>query len=471
MPVHLHRVVVGVVDFFGSVEGLGRITLDEADQDGMCQFYVMGSRFISVLKAEHVRTVVNASSFRRRERFFDTFVEAVVGEKALIQVMGNEWKLHRKLVAKALGWQNLVSMAPVMASLSNEFATVLLATKGPSVDVAPLLKHLTLDIIGATSFGKSFGAIQKAECPVADAFKFLLNDLSRRRVQDPLSPASSFYWIPTAANKMYHRQSAILRATIDQVVASRLRPVHNADGTMPVHQDLLQYLVDAAKEEASGVTRQSFADNLLTFLFGGYDTTSTVLAYTLHLVAANPRVQENAILEIHQVLGLTDLPTYDSISKLTYCAAVITESLRLFPPVHVTMRTLETDLDVGGHHIPKDTNVLLPIYWIHRFEANWGPDADVFRPERHLGDGEDDHVQIHAKDKAFRMMAFSGGPRSCVGFRFAMMEAVIALVVILRRCKLSVPADAPSVRPVVAGIVTKPEHGVWLHVEPRDSST
>ncbi|RLO02972.1 hypothetical protein DYB28_013465, partial [Aphanomyces astaci] len=215
--------------------------------------------------------------------------------------------------------------------------------------------------------------------------------------------------------------------------------------------DLLQYMVDAAaaaahNEDASGgVTPQSFADNLLTFLFAGYDTTSIALAYTLHLLAAHPQVQDKVVAEIQAVLGADTAPTCDTVNRLTFCAAVVTESVRLFPPVLVTMRSLEADLHVGGHH------------------GNWGADAAAFRPERHLD-------EIHGKDKAFRMMAFSAGPRNCVGMRFAMMEAVIVLAVVLRRCRFSLPTDAPPVRPVVAGLVQKPEHGIWLHVQPRESA-
>ncbi|RQM28115.1 hypothetical protein B5M09_010851 [Aphanomyces astaci] len=497
MSVHLHRIFFGAGELFNSVEGLGRITFDEADDNGMCQFYVLGARCISVLKAEHIRTVVLASNFRQRVPLFDEYVDAIVGTKSLVQVMGHEWKLHRKLISRAFGWQNLASMAPAMGSIAHEFASHLLATQASSkFDVFPMLKLATLDIIGtncnpvshsnpqtmpcisailflgATAFGASFGAIQHTtNHPVVEAFTFLLDDMNRRAIDEPLHPSSMFYWLPTAANRMHRQQTAILRRTIDDLVASRLHnpPANDDSQGKKTHHDLLQYMVDAAaaaahNEDASGgVTPQSFADNLLTFLFAGYDTTSIALAYTLHLLAAHPQVQDKVVAEIEAVLGADTAPTCDTVSRLTFCAAVVTESVRLFPPVLVTMRSLEADLHVGGHHVPKGTNVMLPIYWIHRYEENWGADATAFRPERHLD-------EIHGKDKAFRMMAFSAGPRNCVGMRFAMMEAVIVLAVVLRRCRFSLPTDAPPVRPVVAGLVQKPEHGIWLHVQPRESA-
>ncbi|KAH9087240.1 hypothetical protein Ae201684P_000651 [Aphanomyces euteiches] len=48
-----------------SLEGLKKLAVDEADKDGMVQFYLVGKPWISVLKAEHVRQVLNVSNFRR----------------------------------------------------------------------------------------------------------------------------------------------------------------------------------------------------------------------------------------------------------------------------------------------------------------------------------------------------------------------------------------------------------------------
>ncbi|RHY15464.1 hypothetical protein DYB25_005444 [Aphanomyces astaci] len=372
MSVHLHRIFFGAGELFNSVEGLGRITFDEADDNGMCQFYVMGARCISVLKAEHIRTVVLASNFRQRVPLFDEYVDAIVGTKSLVQVMGHEWKLHRKLISRAFGWQNLASMAPAMGSIAHEFASHLLATQTKSkFDVFPMLKLATLDIIGTNC-----------------------NPVSHSNPQT----------MPSAA-------------------------AHNEDAS-------------------GGVTPQSFADNLLTFLFAGYDTTSIALAYTLHLLAAHPQVQDKVVAEIQAVLGADTAPTCDTVSRLTFCAAVVTESVRLFPPSSSPCGHSKLTCTWAGTTSPK---------------GNWGADAAAFRPERHLD-------EIHGKDKAFRMMAFSAGPRNCVGMRFAMMEAVIVLAVVLRRCRFSLPTDAPPVRPVVAGLVQKPEHGIWLHVQPRESA-
>ncbi|KDO25574.1 hypothetical protein SPRG_08873 [Saprolegnia parasitica CBS 223.65] len=90
-----------------------------------------------------------------------------------------------------------------------------------------------------------------------------------------------------------------------------------------------------------------------------------------------------------------------------------------------------------------------------------------FKPERHLTDHMDGDVR--AKDRAYRFMSFSGGPRNCVGMRFAVLEATCMLVAVLQKCVLSRSEDAPPLQPKARGIVRKPELGVWLQMSPRSS--
>ncbi|CAK4937172.1 unnamed protein product [Aphanomyces euteiches] len=453
---HLHQPLLGILLRFNSLEDQGLIMFDEADDDGMVQFFIAGTPCVSVLNAQHIRQVLLASNYRAKNRLFDSANEAFLGKNALTQLMGRPWKIHRQLIAKAFGWQNLVAMVPAIHSIAILFADRLI--KESTADIVPLVKLATLDAIGACAFGQSFDALDDPSNPIVDAFTFLLDDLNRRTHEDVLNPANMFHWLPTDNNKKFHAKTKILREAIDALVASRLSK------TSASHHDLLQFMIDAATEEESGVTPQSFSDNLLTFLFAGFDTTSITLAYAFYLLAIHPDVQDKALAEVRQVVGSNDI-TYEMVQNLPFCTAIIMESLRLFPPAFLTVRTLESNMTIGRHDVPAGTTVMLPIYWIHRYAPNWGPDAEAFRPERHLED--DDGVNLGAKEKGFRMLAFSGGPRNCVGMRFAMLEAVIVLATLLSKCEFKRPDDAPPVRVALAGIVQKPKDGIWLNVTPR----
>ena len=92
-------------------------------------------------------------------------------------------------------------------------------------------------------------------------------------------------------------------------------------------------------------------DNLLTFFFGGFDTTSIALTYALYEIAKRPEVEKQILLETERVLGKENNGKFAPISlsevrKLVYCTAAFKESLRMYPPAPVTARTTEKPLEL-----------------------------------------------------------------------------------------------------------------------------
>lgn len=73
------------------------------------------------------------------------------------------------------------------------------------------------------------------------------------------------------------------------------------------------------------------------YQFAGHDTTSHTLAWTIYCVATHPDVEEKLTKELDAVFGpptkggpCADV-TYDSLAKCEYLAAVLRESMRLYP--------------------------------------------------------------------------------------------------------------------------------------------
>ncbi|EQC28151.1 hypothetical protein SDRG_14108 [Saprolegnia diclina VS20] len=302
-------------------------------------------------------------------------------------------------------------------------------------------------MITLTAFGVDIYALRDNMHPIGKSFCFLLGEVS---------PSE----LPTATNRRYHREAAIVHNTLNKIITER--------GANPggAHPDLLQALLDASASETDPIAPEMLIDNVVMFFFGGYDTTSTGMGYTLCLLAAYPDVQAKAVAEIDAVVGRDGKIKYEVLQNLPYLNAVLTESLRLFPPLPATMRNLETDLDIGGYTVAAETTVFLSIWCINWSRLNWGNDVLEFKPECHLTTDANDE-QMSAKDRAYRFMTFSGGPRNCVGMRFATLESTCMLVSILQQCVLTRPKDAPPIQPKLVGIVQKPELGVWLHVAPR----
>ncbi|OVA16606.1 Cytochrome P450 [Macleaya cordata] len=110
---------------------------------------------------------------------------------------------------------------------------------------------------------------------------------------------------------------------------------------------------------------------------------------------------------------------------------VLLEALRLYCPVIVLLRKASEDMKLGELIIPKDTSVSIPLAMIHRSKKYWGEDANEFNPTR-FADG----VSKAAKHPN-ALLAFSVGPRACIGQNFAMMEAKLVIAMILQRFSFS----------------------------------
>jgi cytochrome P450 len=226
------------------------------------------------------------------------------------------------------------------------------------------------------------------------------------------------------------------------------------------------------EEEEEKVDPALLLDNLVTLLFGGYDTTSIALSYLLLCLARHPDVEARALAEIRSVLRPGEPPSYEQLTgEFVYCTAVVEEVLRLYPPAPVTVRHLERELTLRrtsektwGHPdkepvtLPAGTAVFLPIWWIHRSELNFH-DPLTFDPERFMPENRK-HM------KRFAFMAFSGGARDCVGRRFAMLELLSLFVNVIRKVKFEC-VEGFVLEPEKAGVVQKPRGGLPLVVSKR----
>lgn len=114
---------------------------------------------------------------------------------------------------------------------------------------------------------------------------------------------------------------------------------------------------------------------------------------------------------------------------------VLLETLRLYCPVLMILREAAKDMNLGDITIPKGTAVTIPFTIIHRKKELWGDDASEFNPLRF------ENGITKAAKHPNALLAFSVGPRACVGQNFAMLEAKMVIAVILQRFSFSLSED------------------------------
>ncbi|XP_047992701.1 cytochrome P450 4c21-like [Leguminivora glycinivorella] len=149
-----------------------------------------------------------------------------------------------------------------------------------------------------------------------------------------------------------------------------------------------------------------------TIIVGGQETTATTLMYSILMIGRHPRVQEKLYAELQSIFGDSKRPVEkQDLARMTYCEAVISESLRLHPPLPMVAREATHDLKLKQCTIPKGTSCIINAIGAGRSKNNWGPDALEFKPERWLNG---------SVIPAAAFLPFSYGKRSCIGKRYAM---------------------------------------------------
>nr|XP_023876223.1 cytochrome P450 714A2-like [Quercus suber] len=222
--------------------------------------------------------------------------------------------------------------------------------------------------------------------------------------------------------------------------------------------DLLQMIIEGATNTDFGQdeTDRFIVDNCKNIYLAGYETTAVSATWTLMLLASNPEWQQRVRTEVLEICA-DQMPDADMVRKMKTLTMVIHESLRLYPPVPVVSREAFRDMKFGDINVPKGVNVWTLMVSLHQDPDIWGPDANIFNPER-FANGVSGACKL-----PYVYMPFGVGPRICAGQHFAMAELKILLALIVSNFSFSL---SPKYRhsPALC-LLIEPEHGVNLLIK------
>jgi cytochrome P450 len=384
-----------------------------------------------VTHPEQVHQVLVRDFRSFRKDFVLRSLGPALGE-GLLLAEGDEWRRRRRLSQPGFHSSAIAGYAEAMTELAAE--TV--AGWGPrrELDVHAQMMRLTLRIVGRTLFGQELGAD-------ADTIGHALDALVRVHKgvgsTSPLLPL----WVPTPTHARWRRALRAVDGVIFRTIERHRRE--------PVEGTLLGMLI-AATDEGGGLTDRQLRDEAVTLLMAGHETTAVALTFALYLLSQHPEVEERLHAEVD---ALPHAPGLADVPRLPYARAVVAETLRLFPPAWAMGREALEDVELGGYRVPKGTHLWLAPWVTHR-DARWYADPEAFRPERWF-DGE---LERSLPDGAYH--PFGLGPRSCIGKRFAELEAVLVLATVAREHALRLsPGETLRLFPT---ITLRPEHGVRM---------
>ncbi len=367
-------------------------------------------------------------------------LEAFLGN-GLLTAEGARWHRHRRLVQPVFSHRHIQRFAPaIVAAARKRFDRWV---PGTIIDIADEMRTLTMDVTGRVLFGTDLAADAG---PVGRAVARLQSAIALAAMSPVyLSPArlrTVAPWIVPGLGQA----SQTLESLITRIIDARIGAPHEEPS------DLLDLLLSSGEDEQP-LSRAEIQDEVMTLVCAGHETTANALTWALTLLSRYPDAHERLVAEVDNVLGVKD-PQASDIEALPWTQAVMSETLRLYPPAWHLERDAVQDDNISGIPVTAGDTVGISPYLLHRHPEFWFK-PNRFDPHRFLSDSP-------ATRPRYAYLPFGGGRRICVGAGLAQMETTLALAVLAQSAHVELVATAPL--RMRADITLHPTGPVWATV-------
>lgn len=378
---------------------------------------VLGRRSYLIRHPDHIHRVLveDAANYHKNADYTDPKkgMARFLG-LGLLTSDGDFWKRQRKLVAPALHMKRIAGYADVMVQETQR--TLNRWPDGAEIDIDADMMRTTLNIVTRSLFQVDLDAEVER---VGNAVTVLQEFTSAMNSIETFLPE----WVPTPRRG---RERDAVRDLDDVVygVIAEWRKRGEDRG------DLLSMLMLARDDDGNPMSDKQVRDEIVTIFLAGHETTANTLNFTLYLLSKHPQVAAQLYQELEDVLQGAN-PTLDDLKRLPYTDRVVRESMRLYPPAFTVSRVSIADTTLGEYVVPAGTDMIVSIYGAHH-DPRWWPNPEAFDPDRFLPEHEGGRPR-------YAYLPFGAGPRVCVGFGFAQMEAQIMLAMIAQRFAFDAP--------------------------------
>jgi cytochrome P450 len=421
----------------------------------LCHSSLLGKSTVTILDADIVKIILTEPSSRVPLRFPKNMLlmRNLLGD-GLVTLEGPAWSRHRRIIQPSFSTGFLKEALGRSVPMRTEafLSSWRKAKPGREIDVASHLSALTLDIIGDVAFSHDFQALKTIDKWAEDdshneldsATDPLIETLTEALTVTPMAVIFALFkvvWADKLFNRRGQHAGKALNKAVDNVIREARQKANADSSTTTGKPSLLQLLFDAKDVDPgtgkSALNDLELRDEVKTFLVAGHETTSTWCYWALYALAKYPDVQQRVYDDIakHAPHSSAQIDL-ESVEKMTYFLAFLSEVLRLYTPVGFVLRNTTQQEEWKGYTIPSETRIYIPIHLLHRHPDHWSNPLD-FTPERWMNKEETD-----SRHK-FCYLPFSAGGRNCIGQRFAQIEANLILANIIRAFSIQL---APSLR-------------------------
>jgi cytochrome P450 len=377
-----------------------------------------------------------------------------VFSKAMFSARDDDWKRIRAIASPTFTSGKMKKMYPLIKECCAEFMTTLDEYAKDRKDIELKLLHgaYTMDVIAKCAFAANTNTHKDPNNPFTkNAIAFF--DLKLWKIL-LLSALPSFIATNQSIQRLFLGKSSQFFIDLARHIIKKRRDNNEK------HNDFLQLLMDverndnemreesevneahhvnegeeeltADSEALKNVLEKKLTENEILaqcFLFftAGYETTATTLSFCSYELALHPEIQERLYKETESAFDENGEINYETLSKLPFLDSVISETLRLYPPLLRLEREAMEDIDLDNSNvkISKGVIVEIPVYAIHH-DSEYYENPFVFNPDRFMPQNRSNIIP-------YSYIPFGAGPRNCIGMRFALLEAKLALAKITQK--------------------------------------
>ncbi|XP_019852645.1 PREDICTED: cytochrome P450 3A6-like isoform X2 [Amphimedon queenslandica] len=447
------------------------------NENGKVFGYYIGAKVHIVVADLDILKVITV---KESDKFIDTDKEPDVMNQVrkniklgsgLVFEKDEEWKRVRRIVSPTFSIKKLKQMMPLVERNCDILNTVFdgISNTGQSVNIHKIFGQFSLQTMLAVAFGSEVNLLKGEGSLLTDAAAGFFGSLSDSFFTWENIFSSHFPILMKYASVMvakYVPLASHMKNINDasmEILKSRREQVESGSEKL---KDFIQLLMDARADESSD-EESSNKENMLNdlqiagvcfdFMVGGYETTANALACTSYLLSLNPDEQERLCEAIDNYYQENeDASLYDASQNIPYLDWVIQEALCMHPAASYRPRLCNETCTINGVTFLKGAKVMIPIQYLHYSPEHW-EEPDAFKPSRFSPEGKEGRNPLSH-------IPFGWGPRSCIGMRFALMEAKACLVSILRKYRFERSPDTQIPLMKKQGLTQSPKDGIFLRI-------
>ncbi|KZC14178.1 Cytochrome P450 6k1 [Dufourea novaeangliae] len=398
-------------------------------------FYIFDKPFLLIRDPELIKHVLVKDFSVFCDRYATSDVNDRIGSATIFLLKNPAWRTLRTKITPVFTSGRLKKMFHLMTLVADDLNEYLDGQKlenGKVIEVRDLCANFTTDMVSSIGLGLQVNSLKDSNVP----FRHFGRKMFERSIMRGLEFLSIFF-MPhltkyTRAEFFGKETTAFFQTVLLEVVNQRIQSGEKREDFVDLMIELKQNHDKEGDIDGYQFGNDELVAQAAGFFTGGFETSSNTMSFCLYELALNMDIQKTLRKEILQALDETSgKRTYDMVTSLPYLDMVVSETLRMYPPLGFLDRVAVTDYKIPNSDviIEKGTPVSIPMIGLH-LDPEYFPDPEKFDPLRFTEENKQ-------KRPSCIYFPFGEGPHNCIGLRMGLLQTKLGLVQMLSKYEVT----------------------------------